>query len=72
MKIYEVTDESIETKAGLTKDQKDAIAGRGKYKPKQDRQPRKPSLTKDYTTRAPRNYNMPITSNDPTGAMSRA
>ena len=34
MKIYEIVDESIETKAGLTKAQKDAIGGRGKYKPK--------------------------------------
>ena len=35
-------------------------------------QPRKPKLKKDYTTRAPQNYNMAITSNDPTGAMGRA
>tara|TARA_B100000085_G_scaffold275582_1_gene293633 strand:+ start:2147 stop:2377 length:231 start_codon:yes stop_codon:yes gene_type:complete len=34
-------------------------------------QPRKPKF-KDYTTRAPQNYNMAITSNDPTGAMGRA
>ena len=27
MKIYEIVDESIETKAGLTKAQKDAIGG---------------------------------------------
>ena len=72
MRVHEVVDESIETKAGLTKDQKDAIAGRGKYKAKQKPQMLKPKITKDYTTRAPQNYNMSITKNDPTGAMGRS
>tara|TARA_B100000035_G_scaffold247394_1_gene216060 strand:- start:513 stop:737 length:225 start_codon:yes stop_codon:yes gene_type:complete len=32
----------------------------------------KPKTTKDYTSSAPRNYNMSITKNDPTGAMGRS
>jgi hypothetical protein len=32
----------------------------------------KPKIKKDYTSRAPQNYNMSITKNDPTGAMGRA
>ena len=50
MRIYEVVDESIETMKGLTKDQKDAIGGRGKYKPK------KPTPTPMAGQRSYHNY----------------
>tara|TARA_Y200000002_G_scaffold376681_1_gene380963 strand:+ start:871 stop:1104 length:234 start_codon:yes stop_codon:yes gene_type:complete len=75
MKINEVVDESIETKLGLTKDQKDAIGGRGKYKPKKPASPvdkRNTARHQDFTTRAPVNYNQPITMKDPAGAMRRS
>ena len=72
MKINEVVDESIETKAGLTKDQKDAIGGRGKYKPKQPVLRQKPKTTQDYTSRAPVKLSPSITSKNYNNAMSRA
>ena len=77
MKIYEIVDESIETKAGLTKAQKDAIGGRGKYKPKKpamnvDKRNTANRTYTDLVSRAPVNYNQPITMKNPAGAMRRS
>jgi len=73
MKIYEVTDESIETKAGLTKDQKDAIGGRGKYKPKAA-PPAPPKPQKQHQMHVqfkPAQYRDPLNLGKYKGAMNR-
>ena len=79
MKIYEVVDELTERGQGadgaaeLQRRRTDPMSPQNVLKRSQQakQQPRKPKF-KDYTTRAPQNYNMAITSNDPTGAMGRA
>ena len=76
MKICEVVTERGRRADGayeLKKRRTDPMSTQNVLKRSQQakQQPRKPKF-KDYTTRAPQNYNMAITSNDPTGAMGRA
>tara|TARA_S200000501_G_scaffold374686_1_gene424806 strand:- start:1254 stop:1478 length:225 start_codon:yes stop_codon:yes gene_type:complete len=70
MKINEVVDESIETKAGLTKDQKDAIGGRGKYKPKAPA-PKTQKQHQQHVQFKPAQYRDPLNLGKHKGAMNR-